>query len=343
MSDTPQTPEPSAGNSWDENRSMNPRWPLPFGERPELALTASAGAIHLVPVAPGEQPRIEATGALQGNLRVEVIRDREQVRVHLGGPEASPFAFWDHGPNVRVTLFVPKNVHAEVRTDVGRIRADDLDGCHLQLVTSAGTMQLSRCRGRMALRTTAGKIVGELLSGSFDVETGAGAVKLGITGLDPGRHRVRSSVGAVRVDLAEGLSVQVETHTNMGGARNTYPSTAGALAVLEVSTELGAVKVRQRSAAEGATEGVGPHSRRRGPWGRDFDPAQWAEWFDMGTWMPPFLGRVPPRAPAPPPPPPPSAAPSVGDEELRRILSLLEQGKITAAEAEKLLRALERR
>jgi hypothetical protein len=302
-------------------------WPLPFGESPQLEVLSQIGDLTVVAVAQGEEPRVETSAG--EDLAIKVTRDGDLVRVEIGR-EGGWLDFRPEGP---VTLRVPRHVRARVRTEFGRMRVEGLDqGCNLELSTSAGAIDVTRCAGRLALRTGAGKISGRQLSGTFDVETAAGAVRLGITGLEPGHHRLQTNMGEVRVDLAPGLKVRIEARTGMGSARVRYPSAADAAAVLHLTTDLGAVKVR---------EGTDPDERH----------GDYPRWEPMPPF-PPFMGSRPRRWarawarawewPARSPAPPAQSKP-VGDEELRRILTMVENGKITAADAEKLIRAIESR
>ncbi|HYX92435.1 MAG TPA: hypothetical protein VE782_12815 [Myxococcaceae bacterium] len=304
------------------------RWPLPFGESPQLEVLSQLGDLTLIAVGEGEEPAVETT--VGEDLAIRVSKDGELVRVEIGR-EGGWLEFLPEGP---VTLRVPRQVRARVRTELGRMRVEGLDhGCNLELSTSAGAIDLTRCAGRIALRTGAGKISGRRLSGTFDVETAAGAVRLGITGLEPGHHRIQTNMGEVRVDLAPGLAVRIEARTGMGSARVRYPSAPDAAAVLHLNTDLGAVKVREGSESDD----------RHGDYPR---------WEPMPPF-PPFIGSRPRRWakawarawewPGPPAPPQPEQGKRVGEEELRRILTMIEQGKITAADAEKLIRAIEGR
>ncbi len=122
-------------------------------------------------------------------------------------------------------------MRATVRADAGRLRARDLDGCELSLHAEAGAVDIENVRGRILVRASAGKIEGRGLAGTFDVEANAGEIRLGIVGLDPVRHRVRTDMGAAKIELARGLAVRIEPHASVGEAKVDYPETPGAAAV----------------------------------------------------------------------------------------------------------------
>jgi hypothetical protein len=315
-------------------------WPLPFGERAELELKSDLGSIHLEPVATGEEPRIEATGHDAGRITVNIRRDGDLVKVKIdqGHSNRRMWGSWD----ARITVYLPRDVRAAVHTDAGSVEARDLGPCELKLTSDAGRIQLRNVRGRLRLATDAGQVTGKGLAGSFDVETDAGKVDLAIDALDPGEHQVRTDVGAIRVDLARGLDVRVETRASVGSVRCDYPSRPDAPAVLRVSTDVGTVRVREAGAGDG--------------------PESWA-WATAGVehgWP------SPPPPPVPPTPPfgfqseprqsggeaggepGPRAGRSAGSGsrptslEVERILKMVEAGELSARDADELLRAMDR-
>ena len=95
----------------------------------------------------------------------------------------------------------------------------------------------------MHLAADAGSVTGREVGGFFDVETQAGSVRLDILDLQPGEHRIRATMGSVRLELVRGMDVCVETHTSLGSVRNSYPSRQEAPARLVLSTEMGSVRV----------------------------------------------------------------------------------------------------
>lgn len=333
-------------------------WALPFGERAELEFESDHGAFELVPLGPGEQPRIEATGRYADRLNVQVRREGNVVHVeidHEHGRGRFSFGRWD----ARVVLYVPPEITARVQTDAGRIDARDLGPCQLALETDAGQIRLHNVRGRLRLSTDAGQIRGEGLRGSFEVETDAGQIRLGILALDPGEHYVSTDVGSVDIELAPGLDVKVETRAGVGSVRSNYPSRPDAPAVLRASTGMGSVRVREAGSDRDAY-GTG---RFKDKFKEKFE----REWGFRPGPRPGFERGwgFPPAPPTPPPPPPPGwrteggprpeaeAPPPAGgeteaarparpaDAEVERILKMVEAGELSARDADELLRALE--
>jgi len=191
------------------------RWELPLAEHPTLEVTAEMATISLVPTLVGEKPFVEVLGA--DRITVNIRAEAGTTHVHL----EQDMGFFGFGRNgkARTVLHVPSDVRAIIRTEAGRLRAERLHGCDLVLETEAGEIKLDDLHGKLRVVTEAGKIDGERLAGTFDVSTSAGAVYLEILALDAGKHRVATSLGAVKIDLARGLLVRIDARTTMGTAR----------------------------------------------------------------------------------------------------------------------------
>jgi hypothetical protein len=312
--------------------------PLPFSSPAVLEVSAPACALAIVATQPGEAPFLESSEALADVFQPSITRDGDTVRVkfdfHI--PQPFPFAFWDFGPKVQLTLHVPPDVKARLRLDAGRARIRGLTGCDLDIEASAGVLTLRDVSGRMRLVTGAGKITGEHLSGTIDAEANAGTIRLQVDRLATGKHRVHSTMGSVRLDLAAGQKVLIDARAAMGSVRNNYPSSPGAEVTLEVQTDFGSVRI-----VEGAGEPSNA-SPEEGMFG-----GLWGAWpgFVSRRWghQPPWHHGPwprPQRSEASESPPAPKAASKVTDEELNRILTLVQEGKLTPAEAQKLLRAM---
>lgn len=315
---------------------------LPWGQNAELEFTSTAVALTLVPLAEGEAPRAEATP----DVPLEVKENGKLTRV-TATPVFERFDFWRAMP--RVWLHLPRDVRARVTTDAGTVWAEGFSGCALQLSTSAGVIDLRDVHGQLVLRASASTIRGVRVGGTLDVETSAGAIKLDVDALEAGTHRIRSSMGSVKVHLAPGLDVRLEPQTTLGSVRTRYPSRPEAAAVLRLETELGSVRVREanRDSAEEREAppehgGRGAHAPgRRGPWmhhGFEMHGFEMHRGHRRAWW---HAHQTPPP-PTPPEPPHRGATSGVEDEELRRILTLVQEQKLTAEQAEQLLRAMRR-
>ena len=313
---------------------------LPFAEQPVLELTAVAAGLDIEPVPSGENPRIEYLGRAAGALPLDVKQADGVVKVVIGAPDLGWFAYWGRGRPGRFRVLVPPHVRARVRSDMGMIRAQGLEGCDLALQTGAGMIQLRNVRGRLALKVDAGQVRGDRLGGTFNVESSMGEVRLRIDSLDAGEHRIHSNMGSVRVALASGIKVRIEAKTSMGSTRNRFPSVSDADAILRLEADLGSVRVDEARAHE--DERVGDWADWRRDWARE-DRADDRDWqwrkYWWGQWA------TPPRPTPTQQTDAPTSRPAAGasEDELKRILTMVHEHKISAEEAERLIRAMEGR
>ena len=116
-------------------------------------------------------------------------------------------------------------------------------------------------------------------------------------------------MGSVRIELAPGIDVKIEARTVMGSTRTRYPSNPSAAAELKLEAELGSVRI---------SEGSGAPDPRHG---------DWPDWRRLWEAAEAFVTPAPVK-------------PAPSGEELRQILAMVEAGKINAAEAERLIRAI---
>jgi hypothetical protein len=320
-------------------------WSLPFAQRPVLDFEANATSIEVVPVEPGQAPRIESRRA-GAQLDVKQVGETVVVRVGMDNPwGGNPFdAARDaheehlrrHGHRVErgrdrsplaeelirgiagavfsgrfggaFTLYLPPNLQARLSCNMGEVEIRKLAGCDIAVSTNAGSLVIDECRGRFAVRAKAGRILCRRVGGTFDVESGMGEAMLDIVALDEGVHKVVSTMGSVKVELAPNMDVRVESKTVMGSTRTRYPSRNDSKTILKLEAELGSVRVREGHEYKDPLHGDWPDWRK-----------QWNE----GP-------SVPVADPAPPP----------EGNELRKILDLVQQKKVSPEEAERLISAL---
>jgi hypothetical protein len=286
---------------------------LPLGSKPLLDFDVSAARIEVLPLSPGEEPRIAWK---RGAAPLEIRRIADKVFVRAAGTFEAPSedagviesavrTLIGGGYGGEFTLWLPRNVKARISTNMGQARIRGLVGCDLEVSTNAGQVELDGCHGRFVLKAKAGQIIGKRLGGTFSVESGAGEALLDIVSLDDGVHTVHSTMGAVKIDLAPGLDVRIDSHSVIGSTRTKYPSKSDARAVLKLEADLGAVKVREGEAW------VDPKA------------GDWPDW--RKTWA-----IAPVEAASAPP----------AKDDLRTILELVQQKKISPEEAERLIAAL---
>jgi hypothetical protein len=220
-------------------------WELPFGQPAELELHTEWGNLALLPVEPGQSPRLELSQGSIEQIAVHVEKVGDTVRVALD-PHRS--FNWFGGWECRAVLYVPRDVRAAIETNAGSVSVRSLVGCELGIKANAGKIDLVDVYGLMHLAADAGSVVGRGVGGFFNVETQAGSVRLEILDLQPGEHRVRATMGSVRVELARGLDVCIQTRTSLGSVRANYPMRDGAPATLLLETEMGSIRVEEGSA-----------------------------------------------------------------------------------------------
>jgi hypothetical protein len=235
---------------------------------------------------------------------VNVDKQGDVVRVALD-PHAAGFN-WFGSWECRAILYVPRDVRASLETHAGSVNVRNLEGCQLGIKANAGKIDLVDVYGLMHLAADAGSITGRGLGGSFDVEAQAGSVRLEILDLQPGEHRIRATMGSVRIELGRGMDVCIETHTSLGSVRNHYPVRADAPRRLVLSTEMGSVRVDESSV---------PRATRR----------QASDAFEADVPNREETSRTPRE-----------------DPELDRILKMVEAGELSAKDADELLRAMGR-
>jgi hypothetical protein len=284
--------------------------PLPLSERPTIELSANAMDLEVLALAPGETPSLEVQGGRDAATGVTITQDGDVTRIALPG-------FWS-GFDLpsRLTLRVPPQLRARITNDAARLHVEGLAGCDLELISQMGSISLDRVRGRLKLQVDSGSIKGDHVAGTFEVRSTAGSVKLRIDALDEGHHVIRTAMGSVKVELAKGQAVRIETNTTLGTTRSRYPSTADAKAVLRLEADLGSVKVSEVDAVEDDRHGDWPDWRRT--------------WRDVASAVASTFN-------APVGPPPPSTTPN---SEVRRVLEMVEQGVVSIDDAERLIRAM---
>lgn len=244
----------------------------------------------------------------------------------------------------------------------GRVRVDSGSGTvrvtgirgDVHLDGSSGDLHLEQVRGAVQADTGSGSIVLRSVTGDsarldtgsgdvqitdlqarlLDVDTGSGSVTVSLVDVDPqGTYSIETGSGdvAVQVPANARLAVRIE-------ARSRQIDNSLSLSNVQVDDD----EMRGLIGGGGnATLHIEAHGRVR--------LAAYTGWAPETP-----AASQPPVPPAPPKPPAPPAAPAEamlrvqsesaadpGDDEYRRVLKMVEEGKLKPEEADAILRALE--
>ena len=211
-------------------------WELPFGLPAELELQTEWGNLSLVPVEPGQRPRLELSPGSADNIAVHVDKQGDAVRVSLD-PQRS-FKWLAGGWECRATLYVPRDVRAHLQTNAGSVSVRDLNGCELGI--KVPLLGGDGWDSPTLFQAAGGALEGCYFSNHYSPEE----KRVRLTALSPIR---RDLIAHPLRQLARGLDVCIETHTSLGSVRNRYPSRPTAATKLLLSTEMGSVRVDEGS------------------------------------------------------------------------------------------------
>jgi hypothetical protein len=214
-------------------------WKLPFRHGVELDFACDRGWVVLVPLAPNEQPRLEAKGGGAAEVRAQTLSVDRLLEVRVRGHRQ---AMGGRAP--RLILHPPRDVLATIAIELGSIDARDFRCCSLVLSTAAGEVHLRDVYGCLRLVAGTGRIVGRGVGERLDVDASAGAITLAIPALDPGRHRIRLGAGHIQLAVSPHVDARLLLRAIHGLARNSYPSRRRAAAALHVSIDGGTIDVR---------------------------------------------------------------------------------------------------
>lgn len=322
---------------------------LPLGETPEVDLTASTLSLRIVPVEPGQQPRItlQGRGAEGADLRIERQGEKVVVSIQRAGE------LWGWAGRLRAVMAVPAGTRLRVRFNAGRLRVLGLQDAEFDLRLEAGLASFHDCSGRLLLAVNAGKVDLHDFSGLIDahadasalnlrdvhlrgdssLRSNAGAIRCERLRLDPGTYQLETSAGSMRIGLLPGLPISITASATLGSVSNRIGGTLpGAPVQLNAHTEMGNIRLYYDEPPATPLRPVPITDERAfGP-----RPAE------------------PPEPPTAPPPPEPftAATPATGSDdeaatdveaETLRILGMVERHEITTDEAAALLAALRER
>jgi hypothetical protein len=191
-----------------------------------------------------------------------------------------------------------------IELGAGDINIREIAAGKIRVQTGAGQLQAIGLRGDLEAQIGAGKVAVYSHSGTANCHSGTGDILLDIAEAPPGEYKVDVGIGRAELRLPAGLDVHVATTSALGRGNAAYPD-AGPSATRRASVQSGIGEAIIRPREPGTT------------------PA------------------APGRGPAPEPDR--RQARRVGaarEEDELRVLQLLQQGRITPAEAADLIAAL---
>jgi len=146
---------------------------------------------------------------------------------------------------------------ADLRTSGGNIVVGDVSG-DVEVETSGGSIRIERATGTVRAETSGGNITVEEVAGSIDAETSGGNIVATITQQPQGDCRLTTSAGSVTINLAEGIGLEIDASTSVGGVSSDFAvdgsvrrgSIRGAIngggPELYLRTSAGSIRIRER-------------------------------------------------------------------------------------------------
>lgn len=200
-----------------EERTFNRTFAVTPGG--QLTVEAESGAVR---VTGGDTSQVVVQIVAKGSddalermdMSAEQNSDGVEVRAKRDG--GGWFGWlWSTGMNVRVTVTVPRQYSADLKTSGGNIEVSQLDG-NVRGSTSGGSIRLADVQGTVRVNTSGGSIHAERVGGNTHMRTSGGTVTATSIG---GDLDVETSGGGIRVEEVRGA---ISAHTSSGGvtARN---------------------------------------------------------------------------------------------------------------------------
>lgn len=280
-------------------------WGLPFGPRPILDFEAGASSVEVLPVEPGGQPRIEAKHA-----QLDVTTSGEKVLVRIAGFRGAP----DLGPGLiggAVSALLGARFGGEFKLYLppnvqARIAAN---------ASEARIRGLAGCD--LDVSTHAGQVTLEDCRGRFTLKANAGQIvgkRLG------GTFKVESGAGEVLLDIVQLDDGEHSVHSTMGAVKIDLKP--GLDVRIESRTVMGSTRTKFPSNPDAKAvlrleAELGAVKVREGEPCEDPRHGDWPDW--RKQWAV--------EVEAPP-------------DELRTILELVRQKKLSPEEADRLIDSL---
>jgi hypothetical protein len=230
-------------------------WDLPLGEPAALSIRSDTVPVGLRLVEPGGSPRLELRGHDLSDVTVSVQSGGDGVRVDITRPKRAVLFGLTHAFDLQAVAFVPSGVRAGVEAEFGGVDASGLGRGDLRLRTRAGPIHVEGLTGRLDLEADAGSITVRQVSGEIKAESDAGLIAMtDVTGhveaeADAGSITIRglrgsleaeAKAGPIRLEIAGLDAGKHRAQTSMGPI--TVTLAAGLVADVQARTTIGPVR-----------------------------------------------------------------------------------------------------
>jgi hypothetical protein len=269
-----------------------------------ISINQTAGKVIVRPVAEGESPGLAVTGA-KTPPRVDIEQHGDRIEVHVR--LSTGWLFRRRRGATTIVRVVTGLDAVSVNSGAGEVEARELTPSRLRLESGAGEIRAFACGGELHANVGAGRIAIQAHRGLVRVDTGTGDISVDIAEAFPGEYRGNTGIGRCEFRLPAGLQVHIRVSSGIGKSRVEYPSAADDAPIqLRVETGIGEASVKAR------------------PSGDQPPPPAWP----MASAKSQRTGRA-------------EASRARREAEQLRVLQMLEQGKISTAEAADLIAALQ--
>lgn len=211
--------------------------------KPDLRISTSDASIHVTTSDRNSvQARVTTEGYKigEGGLRIVEQQTGNTVNIEVKFPHETIFSFGYHHRKVEITIEMPKEGNATVRTSDGGISLSGLKG-DMDLNTSDGSVEVDGVDGALRAHTSDGRIVASGRFDSLSLNTSDGRIEataLGGSRLN-GTWDLHTSDGSVVLRVPPTLSANVELRTGDGRIDFDVPiTTQGAIGRNRISGKL---------------------------------------------------------------------------------------------------------
>ncbi len=292
---------PDFGPPADEPAGAEVRESLDLSGIRSVLIDQSAGKLSVRACAEGEDPEVIAASN-KTPPTLSVRRDGD--RLHVGIKQQTGWLFRRRAGATSSVRLRGDFAVIRVNQGYGEVQLRDLVAASFDIDVGAGTITAYSCRGTLKANVGAGKVNLNDHAGLATCETGTGDVQVDIAEIAPGEYHIAAGLGRAELMLPAGHVVHTRASSGIGRSRIEYPNgPESAPTQVRIDTGVGEVSVKERRAGKEAARPPAPVART--------------------------AGLAPQKA-----------ARQRESEELR-VLQMLEQGRITSADAAQLLAALQ--